>query len=99
VEVGRIADGQSSAVRDLPESTACVNIHVASTKPYAKALYSLYLPATKITPFDFDDGKPDCEKYVIAGPIFLEKCESAKLLRMEERGNWGLWKFEKSECF
>ena len=98
-EVGRIADGQSSVALGLPQSTACVNIDVASTKPYAKALYGLYLPKTEIRPLDLMGGKPKCGKYIIAGPAFLEKCDSAILLSMEKRGNWGLWEFKNSDCF
>jgi hypothetical protein len=98
-EVGRIADGQSGVVLGLPQTTVCVNIDVGSTKPYARALYSLYLPRTEIRPLDLNVDKPDCGKYVIAGPVFLEKCESAILLSMEERGNWGLWELKNSDCF
>lgn len=97
-EVGDIAKGQASTAVFVPETVSCLAHDVAATKPYAPSLYQLALPRLQHQRVDLAAGEQPCSSYLVAGFDVRDRCQNARLIAKEKRGEWGLWHYPIGDC-
>jgi hypothetical protein len=90
--VGKVAEGQVTVARLLPENVGCLSHDSESTKSYAIWLYRMELPEIRHERVSLSSTPTLCSDYLVAGSSALSDCRSARLLGIEPRASWGLWK-------